>query len=215
MTLANFTLYTSNLSANGRKVLAVSQHLGLMPEVNEVNVYEGEGSAETYRTLNPFGKIPTLVHDDFVLWESNAIIQYIDDAFGESRLSGDTPRARADVARWLFWEAAHWQPAITTVLAAHVGHVLLPQYVPVPTQTPEWDYDGFLPLIHVLEAHLADRTYLVDNTLTLADFSVAAMMTYFQVGQFPFIRYPAVTRWYESLSSLAAWQQTAVKLWQP
>jgi hypothetical protein len=36
-------IYATTLSANGRKVLAVSRQLGLNPEIHDVNVYRGEG----------------------------------------------------------------------------------------------------------------------------------------------------------------------------
>ena len=36
---------------------------------------------ETYLALNPFGRVPTLVHDGFVLYETTAITRYVDEAF--------------------------------------------------------------------------------------------------------------------------------------
>src|SRR5262245_61350550 len=43
-----FRLYTTPLSANGRKVLAVTHHLGLAPQIELVNVYKGEGRTPAY-----------------------------------------------------------------------------------------------------------------------------------------------------------------------
>ena len=94
-----FTLYTTPLSANGRKVRAVSHHLALKPEVKIVNVFEGEGRAPEYLAINPFGKIPTLVDDDLTLGESNAILQYIAESYGDCRLWSHDPRRRADISR--------------------------------------------------------------------------------------------------------------------
>lgn len=86
------TLYTTPLSANGRKVLAVSHHLGLDPTVELIDVYKGEGRRPAYLALNPWGKIPTLVDDDFTLWESNAILQYLSEAYGDFKLSSRAPQ---------------------------------------------------------------------------------------------------------------------------
>jgi|SRR5271157_435630 len=85
-------LYTTPLSANGRKVLAVSHHLGLAPEIRLVNVYRGEGRSAKYLAINPSGKIPTLVDGEFTLYESNAILQYLSEAHGEYRLWSREPR---------------------------------------------------------------------------------------------------------------------------
>ena len=46
---------------------------------------------ETYLALNPFGRVPTLVHGGFVLYETTAITRYIDEAFSGPPLQ---PRIR-------------------------------------------------------------------------------------------------------------------------
>lgn len=57
-------IYATPLSANGRKVLAVSRHLGLNAEIHDVDVYRGEGRTPEYLAINPTGKIPTLAGGD-------------------------------------------------------------------------------------------------------------------------------------------------------
>jgi glutathione S-transferase len=136
-----FELHTTALSANGRKVLALCHQLGLTPRIHEVNVYRGDGQRPEYLALNPLGKIPTLVDARVILWESNAILQYVCEAYGDFRLFSRQPAARADIARWLFWESAHWQPALTTVLAPLVAHRLLPGVAPAPAEEPDWGTD--------------------------------------------------------------------------
>ena len=79
-------IYATPLSANGRKVLAVSRHLGLNADIHEVNVYRGEGRTPQYLAINPSGKIPTLIDGEFVLTESNAILLYLAEAHGANRL---------------------------------------------------------------------------------------------------------------------------------
>jgi glutathione S-transferase len=208
-----FTLYTTPLSANGRKVLALCHHLGIEPEIRWVDVYRGEGRTPEYLAIHPSGKIPALVDGDFVLWESNAILQYVSEAYGGFRLSSREPRQRADIARWLFWEAAHWQPALTEVLAAFVGHRLLPDILPAPPAPPDWDDAQLAPLLGLLAAHLGPRTYLVGGTLTIADLGVAGMATYFRAAGFPFARFPALEAWYGRIEALEAWMDTAVAPW--
>ena len=117
-------LYATPLSANGRKALAVSRHLELSPQVVLINVYRGEGRAAEYLAVNPQGKVPSLVDGDLMLWESNAILQYLAEAHGDYRLWSRDPRRRADLSRWLFWEASHWQPALTTGAAPVVAQML-------------------------------------------------------------------------------------------
>lgn len=208
-----FAIYTSTVSANGRKVMLLIKHLGLNPELIEVDVYKGEGQDPTYKSLNPFGKVPTLVEGDFVLWESNAILQYIAEKHGNYQLTSTEPAYRADIARWMFWEAAHWQPTITTVLGATVGHALMPEIVPEPSSDPDWLNKDFVGLAHYLDGILNQTDYLCGDALSLADLSVAGMMTYFHFCKFPFETYPSLTRWFQRIEQLEAWQKTQSPLW--
>ncbi|HMW73631.1 MAG TPA: glutathione S-transferase family protein, partial [Cellvibrionaceae bacterium] len=50
--------------------------------------------------LNPIGKIPVLVHDDFVLSETQSILRYLDAQFPAPGLQGKTPRERALIDQW-------------------------------------------------------------------------------------------------------------------
>jgi glutathione S-transferase len=208
------TLYTTPLSANGRKVLAASHHLGLKPEVKLINVYRGEGRTPEYLSINPWGKIPTLVDGEFTLWESNAILQYLSEAYGDFKLWSRDPKQRADISRWLFWESSHWQPTLIPVLSAFVGQKVLPQTAtPAPIQV-DWGEERFQALVRFLDAHLKGRKFICGDELSLADFSVAGMMMYVRPAGFPFDVYAHIGAWYERVERLEAWKATAAGPWR-
>lgn len=207
------TLFATPLSANARKPLAVADHLGLQIEVREVNVYAGEGRTPEFLSVNPSGKVPVLTEGDFVLTESNAILEYLCECAEDSALWSSDVRERAAISSWLFWEAAHWQPALTGILAPHVSHALLPDVVPAPPAPPEWDAPELAPLLDRIEDVLADRAFLAADRLTLADFSVAGMVTYFRSASFPFDARPRFRDWILSIEALPAWQRSAASLW--
>ena len=211
----SFILYTHPLSANGRKVLAAAYYLNLAPEIKLINVYLGDGQRPEYLAINPFGKIPTLKKGDFILWESNAILQYIAENYGDQLLTVHSSEQKADIARWLFWESSHWQPAISTVLTTVVGHRLLPQLIPAPSSAPHWNEPNFKKNVEYLEQHLKSHPFLVADKLTIADLSIAGMMTYFRYAEFPFHQYPALCKWYETIEALDAWKKSAATLWDP
>jgi glutathione S-transferase len=207
------TLYATPLSANGRKVLAVARQLEVQADVRIVNVYRGEGRAAEYLAINPSGKIPTLVDGDLTLYESNAILQYLSEAHGNFRLWSRDPKVRARIARWLYWESGHWQPVLATLLCPCVGHRLLPEVVPRPAVNPNWNAADLRALLGVLTAALNMNAFLAGNEVTIADLSVAGMVTYFRVAKFPFEEHPRVMDWYSRIEMLDGWRATQETLW--
>ena len=207
------TLYTTALSANGRKVLAVCRQLELEPEIRDVNVYRGEGRTAEYLAVNPSGKIPTLVDGDLTLHESNAILQYVAEVYGHFRLWSRDPKARARIARWLYWESGHWQPVLAALLSPYVGHRLLPDVVPRPDVGPKWDAAELRPLLSVLNGALSASPFLVGEEATIADFAVAGMVTYFPIASFPFKEHPPFMDWYARVEALDGWRATRHPLW--
>jgi glutathione S-transferase len=206
-------IYATPLSANGRKVLAVSRHLGLETEVYDVNVYRGEGRAPQYLAINPSGKIPTLVDGDFVLSESNAILLYLAEAHGANRLWSSESKQRSRIAQWLFWEAAHWQPTLIAFLAELVGHRLLPEKIPSPQRPPDWSSAPVQPILKTLETGLSANAYLAGAEPTIADLAVAGMTTYFRAAQFPLRHFPRIADWLARIESFESWRGTQSPLW--
>jgi glutathione S-transferase len=207
------TLYATPLSANGRKVIAVSRQLGLRLDIHLVNVYRGEGRTAEYLAINPTGKIPTLVDRELTLYESNAIMQYLCEARGGYRLWSSDPKTRAQIARWLYWECGHWQPVLSRVLSPCVGHRLLPEVMPRPIAGPEWDATDLQPLLELLDRTLSDSTFLAGPEVSIADFGVAGMMTYFRYAGFPFKDHPQLADWYARIESLDGWRASQDPLW--
>jgi glutathione S-transferase len=208
-----FTLYTTPLSANGRKALAVCLHLGLDPETKLVNVYKGEGRTPEYLAINPVGKVPTLVDGELALSESNAILQYVSEAYADCRLWSREPKRRADISRWLFWESSEWQPVLTRLLGSYVAQELGIRGVAGQVSV-DWDDPVFLRLAKFLDERLHGRPFILGDELTLADFSVAAMMMYVRHAAFPDDLFGEIGRWYERVEQVDAWRATSVPPWR-
>src|SRR6185295_17169942 len=106
-------LYTFPPSPNARKVAAVIAHLRLTDvEHALVRLHQGEHRQPDYLAINPMGRVPALRDGDLLLWESNAICQYLADRAGDTAFLPADAGRRASVARWLFWEAGTWSPVI-------------------------------------------------------------------------------------------------------
>lgn len=212
--MSRLVLYSSLLSANGRKVEAVCHALGITPSIFDTNVYAGKGQEGSYLCLNPLGQIPVLVDQEQVIKESNAIVVYLSEQYRQSALYADTAAQRAKINSWLFWESSQWQPSLIAAMSSQVGHRLLPDILPEPTDKANWQDEILVKQLDFLESSLVQKSWLVDDQISLADYAVAAMTTYFHVAEFPFDNYPNITAWYKRLSSTEAWKNTEVPLWR-
>ena len=202
-------LHVAPPSPRAFKALAVARHLGLDFELCPVDLLSGAHQRPEFEALNPNKKMPVLEDDGFVLWESNAIMQYLAAKKPEGGLLPSDPRGRADVSRWQFWESAHWDPACSTLVFERLVKKLFGQGDPTPSQVEKGmsevrRYGG------VLNSHLAAHRFLCGDRLSLADFSVGAWLNYAQPAGYPIEDFREIRRWYAGLMELPAWRESIV-----
>ncbi len=194
------------------KAIALANHLGLDVAVRPLDFSKGEHKSAEYAALNPNMLMPTLRDGDYVLWEANAIMQYLAGRKPQSGLLPSDERGRLDVTRWQFWDLAHWDPAVAILLVENfVKPVLLAAGEPDPAQVAKGT-EMFHRAAAVLEGQLKGRKYVTGDTLTIADFALGAPLNYSAQARFPLENYPEIRRWHASLMALPAWQQTMAEL---
>jgi glutathione S-transferase len=203
-------LYGFPPSPNTRKVQAVAVHLGIPLEFQFVDITKGESRTPAFLALNPGGRTPVLVEGDFKLWESNAIMQYIASK-KKNTLWPDGARARADIARWQFWQVAHWHEGCGGFLWENLVKKLLmgADADPAVLKRAEEAFHRDAP---VVDQQLSKHDFLVGGTLTLADFSVASYLHYAAPARLPLDRYKNIQAWYARIEALPAWRETIPKL---
>ncbi len=198
-------LYFHPISDNCRRVLATLHHVGRTDiELEVIDLMKGAHKAPEYLALNPNGKVPTLVDGETVLWESNAIMQYI------SSDSGLWPpnRSRYDIARWQMWGLSHWAPPIAKVVGERLIKPALRGGEP-DEAVVEAALVDFARFAAVLDGHLEGRDWLVGEDLSLADFSIAANLGFAGPAGLELASYPNIARWYASIEALDAWKKSA------
>ena len=187
-------LYTNLFSPNARKVHAVAHELGIDLETQTVDLRAGEQRTPEYLALNPNGKVPTLVDGDTVLWESNAIMCYLAGK-GDTELWPKSAK-RYDILRWMFWESNH----LTNARDRLFGQKFFSGGNP-DEQIIERATKDFRKYAEVLDAHLANNTYVTGDTLTLADFAIGVDFGYAVPLDLPLDGLDNIARWWASLSA--------------
>jgi GST-like protein len=115
--------------------------------------------------LNPNAKVPVIVDDDAVVFDSNAILLYLAEKTGKF-LPANKPAARAEMHSWLMFVATGVGPY--SGQAVHFRH-----FAPEPKAYALNRYD-FEAWRHwtIVNERLAQRRYLVGDTYTLVDMAV-------------------------------------------
>jgi len=196
-------------SPRALKVRALVRHLDLEVEEVVVDLFKGEQRAPAFAALNANMRMPVLEDGDFVLWESNAILQYLAAKRPESRLWPTDARGQANVARWTNWESAHWSPGTTPIIFERVVKKLAGMGDPNPAEVARGEA-LFHPLAEVLNGHLRGKRWLLGDTLTVADFAVATGLAFADAAQLPLEKYVEIVRWYDGFRVLPGWQKSLV-----
>jgi glutathione S-transferase len=147
------------------------------------------------------GKAPTLTDDDFVLWESGAILYYLAQKHGGAIWPKDA-RGQADAMRWLFFTSCHVDPYLTTLV---IERVLKARRQEQPDEAMVRGADGFLArFIPVIEQQLATREY-VTGRFGLADIALGCSMELSAMLKVDLGPYPNVRAWLARLHARASW----------
>lgn len=196
-------LYYSDV-LSPRKACAVARYLDSPLEYIYVDLGKGEHRSANYLSLNPNGKVPTLDCGDYVLWEADAIMCYL-AARSDSDLWPQDAR-QIEVMRWLSWNLQHFNPHVGTL---YFEYIIKPRFKlgdidPMAVAEAEIQFRRFAS---ILDAHLAQRRWLVGDTLTVADFALAVCLPFADQAHIPLADFPAMQRWHQRLCELDAWRQ--------
>jgi glutathione S-transferase len=186
-------LYQFSLSPNCQKVVALAHEVGQPLDLVAIELFKGEARSPAMLAMNPNGKVPILEDDDFILWESTAMLGYIAAKAGRADLAPTTPRERADVERWTSWQSAHFGPAVRKVaferIVKKLGGLGAPDEAVVKAGIEE-----FAVVANVLEQSLGTKEY-VCGRLTIADFNMAPYAALTASCGLDFGPYPHAKAW--------------------
>jgi glutathione S-transferase len=169
------TLYHLPLSPYARKVRLVLAEKRLPVELHVEKPWERRPE---YLELNPAGTVPTLVEDNgMVIPDSAVICEYLDEAYPENPLMGDTIVERVEVRRLAAWFDGKFAAEVTQNL---LGEKYMRQQARRGNPEPAAIRTGYTALRYHLDylGWLAEnREWLAGQNLSLADFAAAAHLS--------------------------------------
>jgi glutathione S-transferase len=176
---------------------------GVPFSVVEVSLADGEQRRDAYRARAFTGKVPALVHGDFWLTESSAIVEYLEEAFptpAHPALLPTNPLARARARQLMSWIrsdllALREERPTTTMF-----------YAKATTPLSTAGAAAAAALVHVAEAVIPQTSDSLFGTWSIADADLTFMLHRLILNDDPL---PAHLRRYAERQ----WQRPSVQEW--
>jgi glutathione S-transferase len=199
------TIWGRTNSVNVQKVLWVCEELGLSFERIDAGLQFGRNTDSDYLDMNPMGRVPTLVDDDYVLWESNSIVRYLVMQYGGiNPLYPADPKARASIDRWLDWALSTLQPAERPVFW---GIVRTPEAARDAVKIAH-DVAKVAQVWAVLDTQLKDRAFIEGACFTIADIVIGAFAKrWFGLPGIERCPLPNLQSWYQRLATRSGFRK--------
>jgi glutathione S-transferase len=193
--MASDLIFYTNPMSRGRIIRWMLEEVG-QPYETVILEWGNTGQFDTYRSINPMGKIPAIIHAGRTVTEAAAICAYLAEAFPEAGLA---PKAeeRADYYRWLFFAAG---PAEAAMVNNTLGW-----HVPDDMQRMV-GYGSYDKMVDVLEQAVSAHPYIAGDRFTAADVYVGSQIGWGTgVGSLP--RRPAFADYVGRVTSRPAWKR--------
>ena len=182
-------------SINVKKVVWAAQELGLNFDRHEAGGVHGVVKTPAYVALNPNSQIPVMEDDDYVLWESNVITRYLCAKHSPGNLYPSDLQQLFNAERWMEWQQTMINPASRNGFW-HLIRLPADQRDPALIAQSNAAVE---PLMAMLDAHLANRSFMVGERFTMADIPLGCeVQRWFGLPQTR-ERRPNIERWFATL----------------
>jgi glutathione S-transferase len=198
------------------------EHKQLPYESRLLEFSKREHKSAEHLAMNPRGKVPVLRDGDFALYESIAIIAYLDAKYPDRPVLGRTAEETGTIWRIFSEVMAYLEPALDRVCIPIYRGTAAEQVDAVRTASHEVARE-----LAPLEARVASSSWMVGDTPTAADFALVPQIGHLlRAGSKPVAsdldleilpfatRYPALSGWWERIRALPNFERTYPPHWK-
>ncbi|HEX4969494.1 MAG TPA: glutathione S-transferase family protein [Steroidobacteraceae bacterium] len=206
-------LYGLARSVYTRIARLVLEEKGVRYTLEEVEIFGSAGVPAEHLARQPFGRIPAFAHDGFMLYETDAITRYIDEAFTGTRLQPQEPRARARMNQVIaIIDSYAYRPMIWGVFAARI---VAPEEGIAPNEMLVAEsLTRSRTCCRALEEILGTSRYFAGDEVTLADLHALPILLYFSMtheGRETLSAHPRLRAWLDAAAARPSVQRTRAK----
>jgi glutathione S-transferase len=204
-------VYGHPMSTCTRKVLTTLAEKNHKAEFVLVDIMKGDQKSADYLAKAPFGQVPVIDDDGLILFESRAIIRYLDAKLPGQALTPSDPQSRARMEQWFSVEQSYVSGPAMKIVWQNM-------FVPMRGGTPDQEVitkgrEELDRALDITEKALGKQEYLAGGTFSLADITWMPYIEYLfpaKAGDAITSR-PNLNAWWNRVSSRASWQQATGK----
>jgi glutathione S-transferase len=199
-------VYGHPLSTCTRKVLATLAEKGQKAEFVLVDILAGAGKSPEHLARQPFGQIPVLEDDGFMMYESRAICRYLDEVLPGEKVLPHDPKARAAVEQWISVEASNFTPTAMIIIVETVFTKM--RGAEPDAAKVEAARQKLGTTLDIMEKQLSGNSFIAGSHFSLADICYLPYIEYlFFGGQGDLITSrPHVSAWWTRCSERPSWK---------
>lgn len=190
-----------------RKVLTVLAEKNAPHEFQLVDLMKGEQKKPEFLAHQPFGVVPVLEDGAFSMYESRAIIKYLDAKLPGVKLTPESLEDRARMEQWTSVEFSNFTPTAMKIIGQTVfskWRGTTPDMAAVNTAR-----ESLTKIIDPIEAHLAKSPYFAGAQFSLADVAYMPYVEYLFAGEQGDLvsSRPAFGAWWKKVSERPSWKK--------
>ena len=200
-------LYGHPMSTCTRKVLTTLAEKGHQADFMLVDLTQGQQKSPQYMAKHPFGVVPYLEDGGFTMYESRAIIRYLDAKLPGTKLTPSDLPSLGRMEQWLSVEQSYFTPGCMAI-------VMEMFFKPMRGGTPDMDKvnkgrDEAARALDVVDRALMTQAHLAGDSFSLADISWLPYLQYLSLTPHGSLitERPHVKAWWQRISTRPSWKQ--------
>tara|TARA_B100000315_G_scaffold180809_1_gene169619 strand:- start:1360 stop:2025 length:666 start_codon:yes stop_codon:yes gene_type:complete len=149
---------------NGKKISIMLEEINFEYKATRINIKKNEQFSETYKKINPYGKIPSIIdhEDNLTITESGTILIYL----AKKSKKFLSIKNEIKIFEWLIFQISNVGPNLGNL--HHYSHFNPGKSV----YSEERFYRNTLRVYDVLNKQLKNNIYLAGNEYSIADISL-------------------------------------------
>ena len=194
----DFKLYCFAQSGNAYKAALMLQLCGAKWQPRFVDFFNGETRTPEYRSrINAMGEVPVLEHRGKLLSQSGVILDYLASTL--KKFNWENDEERREILRWILWDN-HKLTSYIATLRFFVQFMKTGE-----TPVTEFLRGRIKSSLAILNLHLKDRKFCVNDKPTIADLSLCGYLYWPDEFGMSWTDFPAIAAWLERIRSQPGW----------